>query len=177
MSTSEIVKLNDTQTLINKTIDYDSNTLSNVVGLNAIQTIINKNYSNSLFAGNVKEKATVQASGASGTIAFDVLSQQVLYYTSNSGGNWTINIRGSSSVTLNSIMNVGETITIAFITTNGSTAYYQTGFQIDGTAVTPKWQSFAPSSGNQNAIDLYNYTVIKTGNNTWLALAARTKFA
>jgi hypothetical protein len=122
------------------------------------------------------EKTTVSATAATGTINFDILTQAVLYYTSNSSANWTLNIRGSAGATLDSIMAVGESMTIAFMVTNGGTAYYQTGFQIDGSAVTPKWPS-TPSSGNANSIDTYSITVIKTASATFTALITQTKFA
>jgi len=73
---------------------------------------------------------------------------------------------------------VGQSLTIAFLVTNGSTAYYQSGFQIDGTSVTPKWQGgTAPTTGNASSIDAYVITVIKTASATYTALASQTKFA
>ncbi len=126
-----------------------------------------------------KEKTTVSATAATGTIAFDASTQAVLYYTSNSSANWTLNVRGSSGATLNSIMSVGDAVTVTFLATNGTTAYYQTGFQIDGSAVTPKWQNgSAPSSGNPSSIDAYSYSIIKTAATpTYTVIASQTRFA
>ena len=124
------------------------------------------------------EKATVSATAATGTINFDAATQAVLYYTTNSSGNWTINIRGSSGLTLNNMMQTGQSLTLAFMATNGSTAYYQSALTIDGSSVTPKWQGgTAPTSGNASAIDAYVLTVIKTGSATFTVLASQTKFA
>jgi hypothetical protein len=125
------------------------------------------------------EAATVSASAATGTIAFDVKTQSVLYYTANATANWTLNIRGNSGTTLASTLAVGQSITVVFLVTNGTTAYYQTGFQIDGSAVTPKWQNgTAPSSGNASSIDVYVFTVIKTASApTYTVLGSQTKFA
>jgi hypothetical protein len=107
-----------------------------------------------------------------------VSTQSVLYYTSNASGNFTLNIRGDGSTTLNSLMNTGDSLSVAFLVTNGSTAYYNSAFQVDGSAITPKWQGgTAPSSGNASSIDAYTYTVIKTGNAAFTVLAAQTKFA
>jgi hypothetical protein len=101
-----------------------------------------------------------------------------LYYNANASGNWTLNIRGNASNTLNSIMAVGTSISVAFIVQQGGTAYYQTGFQIDGTAVTPKWQTgTAPTAGNANSNDIYVITVIKTAATpTYTVFANQTKF-
>jgi len=75
-------------------------------------------------------------------------------------------------------MAIGESVTFAFLVTNGGSAYYQTGFTIDGNSVTPKWSGgTSPSSGNANSIDVYTITVIKTADATFTALAAQTKFA
>jgi len=126
----------------------------------------------------VFEKVTVSATAATGTVNYDALTQAVLYYTSNSSGNWTLNVRGDSGQTMDSTMATGESVTFAFLVTNGGTAYYQTSFTIDGNAVTPKWSGgTAPSSGNASSIDVYTITVIKTGSATFTALAAQTKFA
>lgn len=125
------------------------------------------------------EGATISATSAAGTINFDAVTQAVLYYTSNSSGNWTINIRGNSGTTLNSLLSTGQAITVAFLVTNGGTAYYNNVVQIDGTTtnVTTRWQNVAPSTGNANSIDVYTYTVIKTGSAAYTVLASQTKFA
>jgi len=124
------------------------------------------------------EQMTISATAATGTINFDAITQSVLYYTTNASGNFTMNVRGSSGVTLNNSMVTGQSLTIAFLCTNGSTAYYQTAMTIDGTSVTPKWQGgTAPSAGNASSIDSYVYTIIKTGAATFTVLASQTKFA
>jgi hypothetical protein len=66
-----------------------------------------------------------------------------------------------------------------FLNTNGATPYYPTTFQIDGSAVTPKWQGgTAPTAGNASSIDAYTFTIIKTAATpTYTVLAAQTKFA
>jgi len=110
-----------------------------------------------------EERMTVSATAATGTINFDAATQGVLYYTSNASANWTLNVRATSGATLNSILATGDAITVAFLVTNGSTAYYQTAFQIDGSAVTPKYSGgTAPASGNASSIDVYTYTIVKT---------------
>jgi hypothetical protein len=125
------------------------------------------------------EQMTISATAATGTINFDAITQSVLYYTTNAGpSNFTMNVRGSSTVTLNNSMVTGQSLTIAFLCTNGATAYYQTAMTIDGSSVTPKWQGgTAPTSGNASSIDVYSYTIIKTGAATFTVLASQTKFA
>lgn len=126
---------------------------------------------------NTFETTTVSATAATGTINYDVSTQSVLYYTTNSSANWTMNIRWSSTASLNSILSNGQTVTVVFMATNGTTAYYQSAFQIDGVSVTPKWQGgTAPTGGNASSIDVYSMTITKTGSATYNALLAQTQF-
>ena len=142
-----------------------------------------KGYGRATFNGqgkiqSVAEKVTTEATSATGTINYDVLTQAVWNFTSDAGANWTLNIRGDGSNTLDNIMDTGESITIAHIVKNGSSAYYNSAVQIDGSGVTPEWQGgSAPSAGNASSLDVYTYTVIKTGSATFTVLAAQTQFA
>jgi hypothetical protein len=75
-------------------------------------------------------------------------------------------------------MSTGQMITAVFLVTNGSPAYYNTAVQVDGSSVTPKWQGgTAPTSGNTSSVDIYTYTIIKTGSATFSVFASQTKFA
>jgi hypothetical protein len=127
---------------------------------------------------NIAEVDTISATAATGTINYDVTTQSVLYYTSNASGNFTVNFRGSSGTSLNTMMQTGESISATFLVTNGSTAYYNSAVTIDGTSVTPKWQGgSAPTSGNASSTDCYTYVLQKTGSATYVVLASQTKFA
>jgi len=124
------------------------------------------------------ETITVSATAATGTVAVDVVTSGAKYYTSNATADWTFNFRGDGSTTLNSLMSNGQAITVAFLVTNGSTAYKPTVFQVDGSAVTPKWNGgTAPAAGNANSIDSYTFTIIKTASATFTVLGAQAKFA
>jgi hypothetical protein len=127
---------------------------------------------------NILETATVVASPATGTINFDLTTQSVVYYTSNATGNWTLNFRASSGTTLASSLAVGQAVTAVFIATQGTTPYYNTVLQIDGTTtgVTIKWQGGTPGAGNASGIDSYSYTIIKTGSATYTVLATQSQF-
>lgn len=127
---------------------------------------------------SVAEKVTTEATAATGTVNYDVLTQAVWNFTTDASANWTLNVRGDGSNSLNSIMDTGESITIAHIVSQGGTAYYNNAFEIDGSSVTPEWQGgAAPSGGNVNSLDTYTYTIIKTADATFTVLAAQTQFA
>jgi hypothetical protein len=159
-ATGGIVGVTKTQTLTNKTL-----TSPNITGTSSIEEI--------------QEFVTVAATATSGSVNYNILTNHaILFHTTNATGNFSINFRGDASTTLNSILPIGKSITIAFLVTNGSTAFYQTGLLIDGVSITPKWQSgLVPTSGNINSIDTYTYTIIKTGNAAFTVLESQTKFA
>jgi len=126
---------------------------------------------------DVAETITVSATAATGTINYDVTTQSVLYYTSNASANWTVNFRGSSGTSLNTLMSTGQSLTVAFLVTQGATAYYNSAVQIDGSSVTPKYQGgTAWAAGNASGIDAYVYTIIKTGSAAFTVLASQTQF-
>jgi len=127
---------------------------------------------------NAAEICTVSATAATGTIAYYPSTQSVLYYTTSASANWTVNLAFSAGTTMNTAMSTGQSLTVAFLVTQGSTAYYNTVVQVDGTTsgVTTIWQGGAPSSGNASGVDVYTYTIIKTGSAAFTVLASQTQF-
>ena len=126
---------------------------------------------------NATEFTTISATAATGTINYDVTTQSVLYYTSNASANWTVNVRGNATTSLNTLMTTGDSLTVVFLVTQGATAYYNNALTIDGNSVTPKYQGgTAPTSGNASSIDAYSYTIVKTGSAAFTVLAAQTQF-
>jgi hypothetical protein len=124
----------------------------------------------------MEEDINVVASAATGTINFDVDTASIWYYTTNATANHTLNFRYSSSVSLNTALAVGDSITLVWLNTNGTTAYYPSAITIDGNAVTPKVPA-AITAGNASAIDAYSFTIIKTASATFTVLETQTKFA
>ena len=124
------------------------------------------------------EVATVSATAATGTINYDITTQSVLYYTSNASANWTVNFRASSGTSLNTALSTGQSVTVAFLVTQGATAFFNNVVQVDGTTsgVTTRWLGGAPTAGNASGIDSYRYLIIKTGSATFTVLASVTQF-
>ena len=142
------------------------------------QTFAGTSSAIAMVLNDIAETATISATAATGTINYDITTQSVLYYTSNASANWTINFRASSGTSLNTALATGQSITVAHLVTQGSTAYYNSAVQVDGSSVTPKWQNGnAPTSGNASGIDVYVYSIVKTASATFTIFASQTKFA
>jgi hypothetical protein len=108
----------------------------------------------STFLNSMLESANVTTLlGANTTIN---VSQSLVVFTANANSNSTVNFVGLAGTP------VGNTSTFVIIIPNGSSAKYISGYQIDGTAVTPKWQGGAPTSGTAANTDIYSISIIKT---------------
>ena len=121
----------------------------------------------------VKEKVIVDTT-TTGAIYGNMNLGAVRYYTANQTTNRTISFRGDqgSGISLDSIMAVGDSMTSAFLFTQGSTAYYVNAVYVDGGApAVLKWVGGAPTGGNANSIDAYTFTVIKTAASTFTVIA------
>jgi hypothetical protein len=128
--------------------------------------------------GYLRETITTSATAATGTINFDAITQPTLYYTSNASGNFTLNIRGDGTTTLNSLLTTTQSLTVTFLNTNGTTAYGISALNIDGSARTVKWLSGtgAIPTPNASSIDAWTFTIIKTASNTFTVLGSLSKF-
>ena len=152
---------------------YVGGNLSN----NGTTNLIGTSSSVAAVLANAVETTTISATPATGTINFDITTQSVLYYTSNATANWTVNFRASSGTLLNTAMSTGQSLTATFLSTQGATAYYNSTVKVDGNSITPKWQGgTAPSAGNASGVDIYVYTIVKTGNAAFTIFASQTQF-
>lgn len=157
-ATSVVATTTNTSTLITSTA-----TISTIIGPTAIEEVL--------------EKSNVTASAMGANVNFDVLDCAVVYYTANSTANCTLNIRGNSTISLNTVMSTNQTITIAFSVTNNSSAFRVANLQIDGTTITPKWSGGSAPTASANSIDTYAFSIIKTGSAAYTVLGSKTQFA
>lgn len=173
-----VLKGNGTSAFTTATAGTDYVAPGTATTFTATQTFTGSSSTLSSVFNDSAEVITVSATAATGTINYDVTTQNVLYYTTNASANWTVNFRGSSGTSLNTLMTTGQVVTVTFLVTQGSTAYYNSAVQVDGSSVTPKYQGgTAWSSGNASGIDAYTYAIIKTGSATFTVLASQTRFA
>ena len=125
------------------------------------------------------ETATISAGILTATTQnIDLGDNNVYYFTSEAQGNWTLNFRSNASQTLNDFLNIGESTTVAVMTTQGTTPYYNNTVQIDGVTQSVKYYGGIPiTSGNANGIDLYTYVIIKTAANTYTVLYSQSQYS
>ena len=128
---------------------------------------------------NLAESVSLAGTAIAGYYNYNVTSQTILYVTANSTGNFVLNITGADGgITLNSLLNIGQSITCVLMLTNGGTGYYPTAIRVDGAATTVRWQGgTAPASGNASSVDSYTFAVVKTANATFNVFASVAKFA
>lgn len=122
-----------------------------------------------------KEKTVISATIPASTTNFDVLSGAINYYTTSMNANITLNVRGNSTTTFNSITSIGDSVTIALVTTSGATAYIPSTFRIDSVTITPKWSGNIaplPSLLQTSGVNSYTYTIIKTAVSTYTVLGS-----
>jgi hypothetical protein len=176
-SGTAILKANSGGALANATAGTDYVAPATATSFTATQTFTGSTTAIGAVFQDAAEVTTISATAATGTINYDVTTQSVLYYTTNASANWTVNVRGNGTTSLNTLMSTGQALTVVFLVTQGSTAYYNNAFTIDGNSVTPKYQGgTAWTSGNASGIDAYSYTIVKTGSAAFTVFAAQTQF-
>lgn len=144
----------------------------------SIQCSGNAVFSSTQQTRDIIEQVSINASAPSSTTNINLYGAATNYYTVASSANWTFNFRGSSSVSANSYLSTGQSVTTTVLVTQGSTAYYPTAFTIDGTSVTPKWLAGeAPAAGDPNSVDAYTFTIVKTASATYTVFASSSKYA
>jgi len=75
-------------------------------------------------------------------------------------------------------MNSNNSLTVAYINTNGATGYYANVIQIDGSNVTPIYSPGSNLSvGTSNGKDIYTFNIIKTASNTYTVFTSKIGFA
>ena len=125
----------------------------------------------------LKEKVNITAGKLSANLNIDLENGMVHHFTTTETTTAVPNIRVSSSVALNTMMEIGETITVSVITT-AAAAGYSAQWTIDGSAVTEAWNGgSAPSAGGSSGKDFYTLNIIKTANATFTVLANVSNFA
>jgi hypothetical protein len=130
-----------------------------------------------------EERFNIISGSATGTINLDVLTSAAWVYTNSGNTNFTVNIRGNSSNSLNSILNTGDAITVGLVNRTGTTAsaFFANAFQVDSLSITPVWinSSSPPSSlpsQSASGYDSYTLTLIKTASAAYVTLGSWAQY-
>ena len=126
-----------------------------------------------------KEQAVLGSAAVANPTNIDVSTASVQITTGAPAANFTLNVRGSASVTLDSLMAVNDSITVTFECLNGAAnTFYANVIQIDGVTVTPKWLGgTAPSAGYASSANVYMLQIRKTAAATFTCIASLSQFA
>ena len=136
--------------------------------------------------------AVIGSNSASGTnVNLDIVNTTVYYFSSNTSGNVTFNLRGNNINTFDSSVQVGNTVSVV-VTLRHNTAAYRSGVNvmIDGglirtTLANPDSSNLIMYSGNTlpahsviNAIEsnIIGLTVMKKAANSYVVFMSNTLF-
>ena len=167
------------------TLTYEDVTNIDSVGLITARSGINVLAGISTFKGAnfngtniIKEKCHVVAGKLSDNPNIDLENGMVQLYTTADTTICTPDLRMNASTTLNSVLDVGDTIVVTLMSTAGAAAY-SAQVTIDTAAVTEQWVGgAAPAAGGASGIDTYTYTITKLSNTpTWNVIANVTNAA
>ena len=126
-------------------------------------------------SGLLREGVKITAGKLSDNTNIDLENGMVHLFTTQETTTSTPNIRFSSSVTLNDVMQIGESIAVTIITT-AAAGGYSAQLTIDGAAVTENWVGgSAPSDGGSSGVDIHAYTIIKTASATFTVIGNQSK--
>ena len=118
-----------------------------------------------LNVGEIIEKITINNTAPVGTVNIDLGDNNVYYFTTPPTSNWSINFRSSPTQLLNDFMQVGETLTVAILTQQSSSARYNTTVNIDNSQCNVfEYGDLPITEGNPSGIDMYTYVIIKKSN-------------
>ena len=146
-----------------------------VLGAGITATGIGTFYSGLNTEDILAEEVNVTAGKLSDNTNINVEDGMVHLFTTTETTTSTPNIRYNASTSLNSRMNIGQSIVVTLITTAAAAAY-SANITIDGSAVTENWiGGSAPSDGGSSGVDIHSFTIIKTANATFTVIANHSK--
>ena len=113
----------------------------------------------------VEEGNSDTSTALSGEFDFELENGHVQRYSTATGGNYFPDFRVSSSQSLNSVMDIGDVVSVTLMVASSS-HYCTTGIKIDNSTsnLDIDWiGGAAPSAANGSGYDIYAFTIQKTG--------------
>lgn len=127
----------------------------------------------------VTETINTVTSGVSGNYNIHIANSTIYYFTSNTTGNVTFNLRANTQNTLDSIVSTGQTASVTIFLKQGATRY-RANVYIDNVLQTAYWLGNSQPSfllSQNESFDVYNFSVLKTAANSYAVFASNSQFA
>ena len=131
---------------------------------------------------SVTETANLYSGAPNGNTLLYIANNSSYYFATPPTANVTFDLRASSQAggELDSYMVTGQMISVGIMLSQGATAY-RANLYIDGVLQTAntRWSgNVNPAGGGTiNGIDVYSFSVLKRGANSYIILASNTAFA
>ena len=124
-----------------------------------------------------REKIYTAGTALNGEFDFHIEDGMVEYCSTAADANFTPDIKVNGSVSLNSVMDTGDIITLVLVTAVDSASHYCSAVKIDNSGVSVDWRGGAISAaGGSDGFDYYTFTIIKTGNNAYKVWGTQSNF-
>jgi hypothetical protein len=129
----------------------------------------------------VAETVNVQAIGISGNYQIHIANSTVYHFTANSTGNVTFQMIANTGRSVDTMLSIGQSASVAIMMKQGSTRY-RANIHIDGVLQTAYWAGnaqpqYTTSAGAQSmTYDAYTFSIIKIGSGQYTVFASNTQF-
>tara|TARA_X000001036_G_scaffold208344_1_gene195923 strand:- start:922 stop:2094 length:1173 start_codon:yes stop_codon:yes gene_type:complete len=119
------------------------------------------------------ERVNITAGKLSDNQNVNLDNGMVHYFTTQETTTSTPNITATAGI--NTIMSTGDTMVVTLITTAAAGAY-SAQLTIEGAATTENWiGGEVPAAGGASGVDIYSYTIIKTGSAAYTVIGNLSK--
>ena len=130
----------------------------------------------------VTETANIHSTAIGGNVILALANNSSYYFSVNPTANISFDLRANNQAggDLNGFMVTGQMISVGIMLSQGATPY-RANLMIDGVLQTQntRWSGNVNPAfgGTANGIDVYSFSVLKRGANSYIILASNTAFA
>jgi hypothetical protein len=130
----------------------------------------------------VTETANIYSTAVFGNVILALANNTTYYFATPPTANVTLDLRANDQPggSLDAFMTTGQMISVGVLLPQGATAY-RANVYVDGVLQTAnvRWAGNVNplGGGTANGIDVYNFSVLKRGANSYIILASNTVFA
>jgi hypothetical protein len=111
-----------------------------------------------------------------GLYNIDALTSSVHYVTAAATANININVRGSSTLSLNSTLLVGQSVTVTYLMTVGFSPFTIISLQVDGSTQIINWVNNITPPLIPSCFMSFTFTILKKGSGTYTVLGSVTRY-